>query len=325
MLLAAGTGTLVACWPLRWLALKFGIVDRPGAHKSHRRPVPYMGGIAIWAGAIGALTLLHPEFPRPALFTMILALGVTDDLMTIRVPSKLVIELSLTLAAVGLGSVWHITDSAVVNTMVSVVWIVGLTNSFNLLDNMDGLASTVAATGLLVLAVINPADAQLTLALAGGVIGFLVVNWPPARMFMGDAGSLMIGFALALGTISVANQAHGLHSFVLMVGPVAVAVFDTGLVIVSRLAMGRPIQLGGQDHFSHRLQGQGWSRWQVLAASAGAASLCGMATYLVSGHPAITPWLAPPFIAVGGVLWLCLLSLNPYAVEKPVVVEVTGA
>lgn len=324
-LLVAAAVTLMACWPLRRLALKFGILDRPGLHKSHWRPVPYLGGVAIWAGAVSAQALFHAGSRMVILLTIVLALGIADDLFNVRVAWKLVTQFSVALAAIGLGSVWRITDSPVLNAMVSVVWIVGLTNSFNLLDNMDGLAATVAATGLLVLTVVNPAHAPFTLALAGGLIGFLVLNWPPARMFMGDAGSLMIGFGLALATISAANQAHGLHSLVVMVGPVAVAVFDTALVIVSRLVTGRPIQLGGRDHFSHRLQLQGWSRRQILAASAGAAAFCGLATYLANSYPDATAWLALPFIAVGGVVWMWLLSFDPYVLEKPVVVEGTGA
>jgi UDP-GlcNAc:undecaprenyl-phosphate GlcNAc-1-phosphate transferase len=228
-------------------------------------------------------------------------------------------------ATVALGLSWQVTDSALLNATVSVVWIVGLTNAFNLLDNMDGLASTVAVPGLLALAVIDPAGAPLTLALAGAAVGFLVVNWPPARMFMGDAGSLMIGFALALMTMAAANHARGAHSAVLIAGPVLVAVFDTVLVIVSRLLSGRPIQLGGRDHFSHRLRLRGWSHRQVLAGSGIAACLGGLATCLSSTYPGASAWVALPLVLGGGAIWFWLLRIDPYGWEQPLFAEVSGA
>jgi UDP-GlcNAc:undecaprenyl-phosphate GlcNAc-1-phosphate transferase len=144
-------------------------------------------------------------------------------------------------------------------------------------------------------------------------------------MYMGDAGSLMVGFGLAVATISGANHARGLHSLVLLVGPVAVAVFDTVLVIVSRIRSGRPIQLGGRDHFSHRLQLQGWSRELVLGASAVAAAASGFAAYLASTYPGTTAWLALPLVVAGGAAWWWLLKVDPYAEQRPAVVEPMSA
>jgi UDP-GlcNAc:undecaprenyl-phosphate/decaprenyl-phosphate GlcNAc-1-phosphate transferase len=325
-LATAAAITFAACWPLRQLALHFEILDRPGRHKAHAKPVPYLGGVAIWMGALGALAVfdLHQTW-IPALFAVLVALGIADDLLTIGVASRLFVQVSLAVAAVGLGAVWHITDSTALNAIVSVVWIVGLTNSLNLLDNMDGLASTVGATGLLVVAFIDPGQTTFQLALAGALIGFLFVNMPPARMYMGDAGSLMVGFGLAVATISAANHARGLHSLVLIVGPVAVAVFDTMLVITSRIMSGRPIQLGGRDHFSHRLQLQGWSPELVLAASAGAAAAAGFAAYLASTYPVTTAWLALPLAAACASAWWWLLKIDPYANERPAVVDAFSA
>jgi UDP-GlcNAc:undecaprenyl-phosphate/decaprenyl-phosphate GlcNAc-1-phosphate transferase len=325
-LLTAMAITFAACWPLERLAIRLGILDRPDQRKLHRRPVAYLGGVAIWLGTVSGVTLFHLEFGRRlALLTVVLALGIADDVFCVGVSSKLVVQAGAALAAVGLGSAWHITDSSVLNTVVSVVWIVGLTNSFNLLDNMDGLASTVSATGLLVLAVVNPGEASFTLALAGGAIGFLFHNSPPARMFMGDAGSLVIGFGVATATIAAANRAHGLHSVVMLAGPVAVAVFDTALVVVSRLIHKRPIQLGGRDHFSHRLQLLGWSPFQIMGASAGAAVLAGLAAYLAGTYPFSTAWLAVPLLAAGAIVWWRLLHVDPYGLEKPVLVEAHSA
>jgi UDP-GlcNAc:undecaprenyl-phosphate GlcNAc-1-phosphate transferase len=325
-LAVAAAIAFTACWPLRHLAFRFEILDRPGAHKSHAKPVPYLGGVAIWMGTLGALAVfdIHQTW-IPALFAVLVALGIADDLLNIGVASRLFVQIALAVAAVGLGAAWHITNSTALNAIVSVVWIVGLTNSLNLLDNLDGLASTVAATGLLVVAFIDPSRATYELALVGALIGFLFVNMPPARMYMGDAGSLMVGFGLAVATISGANHARGLHSLVLLVGPAAVAVFDTALVIASRIMSGRPIQLGGRDHFSHRLRLQGWSPELVLAASAGAAAAAGFAAYLASSYPGTTAWLALPLVAAGASAWWWLLKIDPYGAERPVVVDAVSA
>jgi UDP-GlcNAc:undecaprenyl-phosphate GlcNAc-1-phosphate transferase len=325
IVLVAAAITVVACWPLRAAALRFGMLDRPAGRKSHRAPMPYLGGVGIWAGTLTALALFRGEVRRPVLLTAVLALGVADDLLGISVSAKLAGEFAVAVATVALGLSWQITDSALLNATVSVVWIVGLTNAFNLLDNMDGLASTVAIPGLLALAVIDPAGAPLTLALAGAAVGFLVVNWPPARMFMGDAGSLMIGFALSLTTMAAANHAHGAHSALLIAGPVLVAVFDTLLVIASRLLSGRPIQLGGRDHFSHRLRLRGWSYRQVLTGSAIAAFLGGLATCLSSTYPAAGAWVALPLLLGGGAIWFWLLRIDPYGWEQPAGAEVSSA
>jgi UDP-GlcNAc:undecaprenyl-phosphate/decaprenyl-phosphate GlcNAc-1-phosphate transferase len=327
LLFAAAITAFVAI-PIRWIALSYGILDRPGSHKSHTRPVPYLGGLAIWLGMVVGLEVASPEIKRiPALLTVILLLGLVDDLFSARVIVKLVVELSVAVAAVGLGFLWQITDSYAVNVAFSLLWMVSITNAFNLLDNMDGLTSTVAAAGLVGLAILAPATMFFTLPMAGALLGFLIWNRPPAKMYMGDAGSLMVGFSLAIATITAANGAHGLHSLVLLVGPVAVAVFDTSLVVTSRALARRAIQVGGRDHFSHRLQQMGWSRPQVLAAALLAAGLGSGAAFLAASYPLAQAWLAVPIVVFGGVAWLWLLRIDPYSAKIQLVEarEATGA
>jgi UDP-GlcNAc:undecaprenyl-phosphate GlcNAc-1-phosphate transferase len=213
---------------------------------------------------------------------------------------------------VALGFNWHITDSLAINDAISVVWIVGLTNSFNLLDNMDGLASTVAAGSLVALTLLVPAWGILGLPLAGAALAFFLVNRPPAKMYMGDAGSLMLGFGVALTTIGAANHFHGLHSMVILVFPVAIAILDTSLVIVSRVATGRPVQLGGQDHISHRLRLLGWSRYQVLGAMALASLAAWAGAALAARYPQTDAWLAVPISLAFLGSWVGLLRVDPY-------------
>jgi UDP-GlcNAc:undecaprenyl-phosphate GlcNAc-1-phosphate transferase len=322
----AALTTLGATWPLRALARRLGILDHPGPRKLHTGPVPYLGGIAVVLGAAAGMLLFHLELAKVlALFVVIVGLGLFDDLRYASVATKLIGEVTAAVAAVALGFTWHLTDSAGINAAVSVVWIVGLTNSFNLLDNMDGLASSVAAGSLLTIGLVVPSTLPLAAPLAGAVIGFLLINWPPARMYLGDAGSLMIGFGVALASITAADTETGLHSVVLLACPVALAVFDTSLVIVSRLIAGRPVQLGGTDHFSHRLRLLGWSRYQVLVGAVAAMVVGGAITFLASQYPNGSAWLALPLGVAYAGAWLRLLRVDPYSAEANFKPEVLRA
>lgn len=323
---AAFVLTLLAAIPLRWLALRLKVVDRPGPRKSHDRPIPYLGGLAILLGLAVSLLVFEPQlWTLVALLGALALIGLFDDLWTASAGTKLLMECAVAVVAVILGYTWSITDSDVLNGIVTVVWLVGLTNAFNLLDNMDGLTSSVAAFSLIGMSLVAPATAPLALPLAGALVAFLLLNFPPARMFMGDAGSLVVGFGVGLSTVVTANIAEGLHSVALLGLPVAVAVFDTSMVIISRLMRGRPIHFGGRDHFSHRLRLLGWSPRQiVLAAVLGSAGGSAMA-YLSTRYPKREAWLALPIALLMGAAWWQLLRVDPYtagADGKPEVLSV---
>ena len=312
--LVAFVVTLALLWPLRQLALRFDILDDPGPRKIHRDPVPYLGGLAMLGGLTGAVLWLRPEWwTVVVMLASIAAIGVVDDIRYLPVWVKLVGEVTVACAAVALGFSWHLSDSSGLNAGFSVLWFVGLTNSFNMLDNMDGLASTVAALSLIAMAALVPNAAVIAVPLAGAAIGFLLINRPAARMYMGDAGSLMLGFGVALCSISAANSTRGLHSAAILIIPVAVALFDTSLVIVSRLATGRPVQLGGQDHFSHRLRLIGWSPYQVLAVAAGGCVAAWAGAALALRYPLSEAWLAVPIVVAFVLAWGGLLRVDPYA------------
>jgi len=315
--------TLATLLPLRRIALGFKIMDVPGPRKAHKEPVPYLGGVAILVGAGVAILLLRPDlWPVLLMLVYVMALGLVDDVKYLPVWLKLVGEVAIAAVAIRLGFSWHITDSPELNGAFSLLWIVGLTNSFNLLDNMDGLSSTAAACSLVMIAALVPATAGLALPLAAGAIGFLVINRPRARMYMGDAGSLMLGFGVAIGTISAANSTKGLHSFVILAFPVALALFDTSLVIVSRLMTGRPVQLGGQDHFSHRLRLLGWSPYVILGATVWGSSIAWACAALALLYPQTEAWLAIPIALAFVVAWAVLLRVDPYAARNQSRIEV---
>jgi UDP-GlcNAc:undecaprenyl-phosphate GlcNAc-1-phosphate transferase len=309
--------TVAALWPLRRIALAFRVMDVPGPRKGHKEPVPYLGGIAILLGAGVAILVLKPDlWPVLGLLAIMAALGFADDVKALPVWAKLAGEVALASSAIALGYSWHLTDSFVLNAGFSILWIVGLTNSLNLLDNMDGLASTAAAASLIMTAALVHSTMGLTLPLAGAAIGFLVINRPYAKMYMGDTGSLMLGFGVAIGSIWAANSTHGLHSFVILSFPVAIAIFDTSLVIVSRLTTGRPVQLGGQDHFSHRLRLLGMSPYVILAVTVWGSSIAWACAALALLYPLNEAWLAVPIALAFVAAWVLLLRVDPYAAVK---------
>ncbi len=315
--------TVATLWPLRRIALGFRIMDVPGPRKAHREPVPYLGGVAILLGAEVTILLFRPDlWPVLLMLVFVGAVGLLDDLKPLPVGLKLAGEVSVAIAAVGMGFSWHVTDSAPLNDAFSVFWLVGLTNSFNLLDNMDGLAATAAASSLVMIAALVPSTAGLALPLAGAALGFLLINRPRARMYMGDAGSLMLGFGVGVGSITAANTDGGLHSLVILAFPVAIALFDTSLVIVSRLMTGRPVQLGGQDHFSHRLRLVGWSPYVILGVTVWGSSIAWACAALALLYPLAEAWLAVPIGLAFVAAWAVLLRVDPYAAANQPRIEV---
>ncbi|MGH9224826.1 MAG: MraY family glycosyltransferase [Acidimicrobiales bacterium] len=214
------------------------------------------------------------------------AMGLVDDDVTLPPRVRLLAELAAAVAAASLGITVHVTGNAAPDFVITLVWIVGITNALNLLDNMDGLAAGVAAvvaTAVLVLAVAGEQHAVILLAaaLAGACAGFLVHNRRPASIFMGDAGSLFLGFILALITIEVSPALRTPDSFAVPVMLLAVAVLDTTTVTLGRIRHGRSVLQGGKDHLSHRLVKRGLSMglavWLLIAVEAVAATLAVLA------------------------------------------------
>jgi UDP-GlcNAc:undecaprenyl-phosphate GlcNAc-1-phosphate transferase len=256
------------------LARRVGIVDRPdpavGGYKRHASETPYLGGLAIAAGlaAGGALVLFLSDASTKELVRLVVwgggaalllgTLGLIDDVRPMPAWSRFAVEIAAAAGAWQLGFDVSIAPWGPVNFVLTVLWIVGITNAFNLLDNMDGLSAGVAAVSGVSFAVMgllsaNPALAIVSAALAGGCLGFLAHNRYPAKLFMGDSGSLLLGFLLAL--IGVRLQFDNLLqvTFLVPVVVLGVPIFDTALVVVGRLAHGRGPFTAGRDHTSHRL------------------------------------------------------------------------
>jgi UDP-GlcNAc:undecaprenyl-phosphate/decaprenyl-phosphate GlcNAc-1-phosphate transferase len=296
----------------RRLAVRLSLTDRPGARKSHKQPTPYLGGAAIVIGVlVPTAVAVGGADPRVRILlvaaTAVALLGLADDLRPLPPYPRLAIEGLAATAVVG-GQVKIFGNW--LDYVVPVVWIVLITNSFNLLDNMDGAAAgvacaTAAALALPALMVGQNGAVVLLMALACGCAGFLPHNWTPARIFMGDAGSLFIGFVIAASALLVfASPAH--HASV--TGPLMVtfvATVDTCVVMVSRHRAGRPLMLGGTDHVSHRLRRLGFTTWQVALALSGTAGITCLAVI-----PVVRGWIpAPVPLVIGAGLGTALVWL----------------
>jgi UDP-GlcNAc:undecaprenyl-phosphate GlcNAc-1-phosphate transferase len=286
------------------VAVRAGILDRPGSHKGHELPVPYLGGIAIMAAfcaAVGVAVLAAPLGAEgagwlPAILPLGLAVGavgLVDDLRGLGPVVRLAAQAAAALVLWTLGVSASVTTVVGIDLALTVLWIVGVTNAYNLLDNMDGLSAgigAIAALWFFLLSALAGQDAAAVaaLALAGSALGFLRCNRHPARIYMGDAGSLFIGFVLAVLGLELDGTASGLASFAVPVLVLGVAIFDTSLVTVTRLVSGRSPFRGGRDHTSHRLVslGLGVPRAVGLLYAVGAAlGAVGVATARV-GDPA---------------------------------------
>jgi UDP-GlcNAc:undecaprenyl-phosphate/decaprenyl-phosphate GlcNAc-1-phosphate transferase len=302
---------------MRRVAIRHRLVDQPRADRIHVIATPYLGGVAIAGGTVAAAAgVVHPGAAQ-ALTIFVAAmsvsiLGLLDDLRTLSQSVRLVTEC---LAAVGLvvvgvhvdllaseGTVGRGLDAA-----FTVIWIVVITNSFNLLDNMDGAAAAIAFATTPLLAILALAGGQqavaaLLAATSAGCAGFLVHNWHPARIFMGDAGSLFLGFVISSAAVLTCGTGDfpGSSATTVTTGLLLmtfVPVVDTGTVLVSRRRAGSKWNRGGTDHIAHRLQALGLStsRTAVMLSLATATSAA-LGALVVAG-----------VVPAGGLLFGCVV------------------
>jgi UDP-GlcNAc:undecaprenyl-phosphate/decaprenyl-phosphate GlcNAc-1-phosphate transferase len=266
------------------VARRLGVIDEPGERKAHLEATPYLGGAAVAVGLVVAGSILGSTTQQAAALgagaIAIFLLGLVDDVRGLKPTTKVAVE-AVVAVALWFGHVRAgFFDIAALDLALTVGWIVVVTNAVNLIDNMDGIASGVTAiASLAYFAIAAPNGdylvAGFAAALAGASGGFLRHNFPPARIFLGDAGSLLLGFLLAslglLLDLQVESDLVRIGAQVLILG---VPVFDTAFVVVSRLRGRRPVTVGGTDHSSHRLLGAGLSRRQVALVLYGAQAVC---------------------------------------------------
>ena len=281
------------------VATRFKLFDHPGPAKSHTAAVPYLGGAAIvvsFAAVVIAGTAVDPPksgYPQLVGFVglgaFLAIVGLTDDLRGGLSPwLRLLAQAAAGIAVWSMGSNANLAGvPGAVNAIVTIVWVVGITNAFNLLDNMDGLSAGTAV--IAALAIFGVAALQhrylvaaLSLALAGCAVGFLRANFHPAKIYMGDAGSLFLGFVLAVLLLKLRATAPTRVPVAVILAIPGVAIFDTTLVTISRLLHRRSPFQGGTDHTSHRLVRLGLPVPLAVGTIYAAGALLGGAAMLMS-------------------------------------------
>ncbi|MDT9691296.1 MraY family glycosyltransferase [Streptomyces sp. P9(2023)] len=299
--------TAVLVGLLRGWALRLGLVDRPTGRKAHARPTPHLGGVAVAVGtvAVSPLAWWGDTPVGPATGALLSAagavavLGLVDDLRPMSARSRLVVE------ACAAALVVHHAGFGLLLGALAVLWIVFVTNAFNLLDNSDGAMGTVGAVTAFGLSICAAAEslyglALVLCALAAALTGFLRHNWYPARIFLGDCGSLFTGFVLASAAVLV----HVGHEPLTTAGGVfalsAVVAADSLLVVVSRRRAGRSVLMGGTDHIAHRLRRLGLTT-PGAAVVLGIASCVGVTIGLLLHRGVLGPsaalWVAAGVLA----------------------------
>jgi UDP-GlcNAc:undecaprenyl-phosphate GlcNAc-1-phosphate transferase len=291
--IAAFAASALATPAVRALARRFGAVAMPRTDRWHRKPTAMMGGIAIFVAVMATVPVLVKQSAEVwvvlATSTLLFAVGLVDDFLKIKPYQKLIGQLIGVGVVLYFGLVLPWTHSTAINMMITLVWLIGITNAVNMLDNMDGLSVGIAAIAATFLGINFAINGQFNEALmlagfAGALLGFLVYNHSPASIFMGDCGSLFVGFFLA--TTALMNQGGGGGRSRSIVAVLAVPVlvllvpiFDTTFVTLMRKMAGRAASQGGRDHTSHRLVALGLSEkhavWMLysLAVSGGVLAL----------------------------------------------------
>lgn len=318
------------------LARRFGVLDypSPGTYKKHRAATPYLGGVAIVSGLlIGASLLVLPslgdtgavirDFAIVILGALFLAVvGFVDDIRPI--PRSV----RLSAQAVTAGVAWlvgfrvSLIGADFVDFLLTAFWIIGITNAFNLLDNMDGLTSGLAGIAALVfgtMGILGDMDtlATVSMALAGASLGFLVHNRHPARSFMGDAGSTFLGFLLAVIGIELRFDNLPEVTFLVPVVVLGLPILDTTLVLVSRKIHKRPLFLGGRDHISHRLVHSGLSVPVAVGVLYWAGACLGWLGIVISRSTVQVGWMLLGFVISLGIFFAAvLLRISVYGGEE---------
>jgi len=267
---------------LRKIAFRYSVLDRPNqSHKTHQESIPYLGGLAIVIPVLllvffGPLIFIENSdyLLRSILFLLpavLLALvGLYDDIKNLSALSRFflqsIIAVSATLYLSKLGYNVSILSNEIGNLLLSVFWLVGITNAFNFFDNLDGGATGITLVASLTLFLLGFLGGQylissISLALAGASLGFLWWNRNPARIYLGDSGALFIGFILGVSLLQFEpNVESRIASALIPVFILALPIIDTSVAVVSRILRGVSIFQGGRDHLSHRLIFLGFNR-----------------------------------------------------------------
>src|SRR5271170_2777480 len=331
------SASLMLTAPVRALALRVGMVDLPGPRKVHLQPIPLLGGVAMYLAVVLAILFAFHGPARAQIAgillgaTVVAAVGIMDDRGMLHHQVKLFLAMPLAAAILLFSGIHAQVFSAILggragdilDVGLTVVWVVGITASFSILDHMDGLCAGIAAMASIFFAMIAYLNGQtlvtvLAAAVLGAATGFLRWNFKPAKIFMGDGGAMFLGYLMAtLGLkLRVENASHlsGWLAPLLILG---VTIFDTTLVTISRSRRGfLPFTTPGKDHTAHRLANLGWGQRGAVLALYSLGALAGGAAILVAYLPANGAMIAAAIAGTLVLIGVTLLERAPYEAQK---------
>ena len=314
----------------RRIAPRLGVMDHPNPRKVHAHPMPLLGGAAIVTASLITLVIFRDRFEFQQLISILIGgalvslLGIYDDRWGLRPILKLIGQIFAATILIVSGVKVSVLPFEWLNILATLLWVVGLTNSLNLLDNMDGLSSGVAAVCASFFVVMAALSRQtyvgaLSAALLGASLGFLAYNFNPASIFMGDAGSMFLGFVLA--AVGIKLRFPDNVPFVTWMVPVIVMgmpIFDTTLVSISRLRRGKnPLTTAGKDHTSHRLVSMGFSTRESVMSHYLISGIYGMVAILVTQASFVEGYIiggATVLVSLYGI-WFLEFKKKPGLVE----------
>ncbi len=316
----------VAGTPLaRYLAPRLGMMDRPSARKVHARPVPRLGGVAIYLAVLAAAVVVGERYNFAQFGSIVVGatgvsfMGLVDDRWGLRPMVKLAGQVLAALLLWATGVRVGTFHTPILDLPVTLLWVIYITNGINLLDNMDGLAGGVSAIAAAYFALMCAFSGQylvgaLSIAVLGACLGFLFYNLNPASIFMGDSGALFLGFTLA--AIGIKLRFPENVTFVTWMVPVLVMglpIFDTTLVTLSRLRRGlNPLTHPGKDHVSHRLVAAGMTQREAVLTLYVVAFVLGMLATFVTQASVAEGYTVGGLAFLAGLYGLWRLERPPF-------------
>ena len=316
---------------VRLAARRLGFVAKPKTDRWHKKPTAMMGGVAIWLSVVTTYLLLIPHTAHTwvivSVSTFLFLVGLLDDLIHVKPYQKLIGQIIGSAAIVNYGLTLPWTRSISVNMVITIFWLIGITNAVNLLDNMDGLATGIAAIASAFLTVNfiasnQPVEAMITAVFAAALLGFLIYNSHPASIFMGDSGSMFIGFFLASSALINLPGGRSRSLLPVLAVPILVLfipIFDTTFVTILRKLSGRAASQGGRDHTSHRLVALGMSERRAVWLLYSLAAFSGLLAISVRTlRPEFSLALLGGFTVVLTLLGVYLAGVKAYDEESEV-------
>lgn len=319
---------------VKQFAERMGAIDMPSERRINKTPVPRMGGLAIFFGFVVAMLLFVNIDQRVAGILIgaiiIVAMGAVDDISTLSAIVKLTFQVVAALVAMRFGVVFNAisnpnfishTSTIYIGWLaypLTLLWIVGCTNAVNLIDGLDGLAVGVSAISALTMMCVSilVSDRNVTVILAclvGACIGFMPYNLNPAKIFMGDVGSQLLGFVLACASIVGLFKLHAVITFLVPLMALAVPLADTIFAFFRRILHGQSPFKADKGHFHHRLLASGLSQKQAVAVLYGVSAVMGLLAVLLAGNkPAIRIGCIAAAFLIALSMWIFIFKKNPH-------------